>query len=170
MIITSKTSMIFSICSQISVVSSMLHQRVINESSLKEQWIINVSEVNEAKAIKIKKVSIGFIKVSNMSLQRFINESSTKQLWNIKVSEISSIKPMKVINACFEVFAVTSMLLQRIINEKAMILEWFRGYHNKTNKHQKCSHRNYQCFKYFSPKNHQRINDEAARKYQCFGD
>ena len=166
--------MIFTVCFQTFVVTSMFLQRVINESSLKEQWKINVPEFNEAKTIQIKKVCIEFIKVSNMSHQWIINESSTKQLWNLKVSENTSIKPIRIINACIEVFAVTSMLLQRFINESSMKKQWNINDPDvnttKTKKDLKSFHRKYQGFKYVSPKNRQRIIDEASRKHECFGD
>ena len=90
MIITLKTSMIFRVCIQIFGVSSMLLQRVVNESSRKKQWIMNESEVNITKTMKIKKASNENNNASNMSLQIFINESSTKRQWNINVSEIST--------------------------------------------------------------------------------
>ena len=96
MIITLQTSMTFSVCIQIFVVSSMFLQNVINESSLKEQWNINDSEVNKAKKNKDQKNSIEIVKVSNMYLQRIINESSTKQQGNISESEVNTTKTIKI--------------------------------------------------------------------------
>ena len=90
MTITLETSRTFTVCIQIFVVSSMFPKKIINESSLKEQWNMNDSEVNTSKTIKIKKFSWEIINVSILSLQRIINESSTKQQGNINVSEIST--------------------------------------------------------------------------------
>ena len=64
MIITLETSVTFSVCIQNFVVSSMFLKRIINESSLKEQWNMNDSEVKTSKTIKIKKVSVEIINVS----------------------------------------------------------------------------------------------------------
>ena len=93
MIITLETSMIFGVGIQLFVVSSMFHQIVINESSMKKQWNINDLEVNTRKTMKIKNFSIDFVNVSNTSLQGIVRESSTKQQWNINVSEIRSKNP-----------------------------------------------------------------------------
>ena len=66
--------MIFIVCIQIFVVSSMFLQRVLNESSLKEHWNIKVSEITTTKNKKfIINVCIEVIKVSSTSLQRIIN-------------------------------------------------------------------------------------------------
>ena len=92
MSISLETSMTFTVCIQIFVVSSMFPKKIINESSLKEQWNMRDSEVNTSKTIKIKKFSIEIINVSNKSLRRIINESSIKQQGNINVSEISTKK------------------------------------------------------------------------------
>ena len=96
MIITLETSRIFSVYIQIFVVSSIFPKRIINETSLKEQWNMNDSQVNTTKAIKIKKKSIGIINVSKRSLHRIINESWTKQQGNINVLEISTKKIMSL--------------------------------------------------------------------------
>ena len=95
------------LCSVIKV-----SKKIINQSSQKEQWNMNDSEVNTSKTIKIKKVSIEIINVSNMSLQRIINESSTMQQVNINVSEIST-KKLSLIFAsksskCYQRFFIGS--------------------------------------------------------------
>ena len=114
-IITIKTSIIFNVCIQIFRDSSMYLQRVINESSIKKQWNMTVSEINTTKTKKTKKVSIEIINASNMSLQIYINESSTKRHWNINVSDISTKK--FVINICIAIIEMLSNILQMINND-----------------------------------------------------
>ena len=118
MTITLETSMTFAVCIQIFVVSSMFLKKIINESSLKEQWNMNDSEVNTSKTIKIKKVSMEIINVSIMSLQGIINESSTKQQGNIKVSEIST----KILSLMFA--PKSSKCYQRFFLGSSTISQW----------------------------------------------
>ena len=110
--------MIFSVCIQIFVVSSMFPKKIINESSLKEQWNMKDSEVNTSKTIKIKGVSIEIINVSNMSLRRIINESLIKQQGNINVSEIST-KKLSLLFA-----AKSSKCYQRVFIWSSAISQW----------------------------------------------
>ena len=110
--------MIFSVCIQIFVVSSMFPKKIINESSLKEQWNMKDSEVNTSKTIKIKEASIENINVLNMSLRRIINESSIKQQGNINVSEIST-KKMSLLFA-----AKSSKCYQRFFIGSSTISQW----------------------------------------------
>ena len=53
-------------CNEIFAVTSMVLERVINESSMKNLWNIKDSDVNTTETTKIKKVSIEIINVSNM--------------------------------------------------------------------------------------------------------
>ena len=71
---TLKALLIKNVCVQIFVVSSMVPQRVINQSSMKKQWNINDSGVNTTKTMKIEKVAIEMISNWKMSLQRIIND------------------------------------------------------------------------------------------------
>ena len=120
------------VCIQIFVVSSMFLQRIINESSLKEQWSINDSEVNTTKTMKIKKFSIEIINVSIMSLQRNINESSTKQQGNINVSEIST-KILSLMFAaksskCYQRFFIGSSTISQWSSERTSAFWWLSHY------------------------------------------
>ena len=124
--------MTFSVCIQIFVVSSMFLKRIINESSLKEQWNMNDSEVNTSKTIKIKKVSIEFINVSNMCLQRIINESWTKQQGNINVSEIGT-KKLSLMFAsksskCYQRFFIGSSTISQRSSKGTSALLWLSHY------------------------------------------
>ena len=116
MIITLETSMIFSVCMQIFVVSSMFLQTVINQSSMKKQWNISDSKVNTTKTLKIKNVAIETINFSNMSLQRIINDHRRSSIETSMFRRLSK-KTSMIINVSIEVFAVTSMFLQIFINE-----------------------------------------------------
>ena len=111
--------MIFSVCIQIFVVSSMFLERIINISSLKERWNMNDSEINTSKTIKINKVSIETINVPNMSLKKIINESSLKEQWNMKDSEVNTSKTIKIKKVSIEIINVSNMSLRRIINESS---------------------------------------------------
>ena len=124
--------MISTACIQIFVVSSMILQRIINESSLKEQWNMNDSEVNTTKTMKIKKISIEIINVSIMSLQRIINESSTKQQGNINVSEIST-KILSLMFAsesskCYQRFFIGSSTISQWSNKRTSAFWWLSHY------------------------------------------
>ena len=123
MIITLETSMFFTVCIQIFVVSSMFSKKkIINESSLKEQWNMKDSEVNTSKTKKIKKPSIEIVKASNMYLQRIINESSTKQQGNISESEVNTTKTIKIKKFPSKLSRfqnLSSKNHQRIINQAA---------------------------------------------------
>ena len=132
MTITLGTSMTFTVCIQFFVVSSMFLKRIMNESSLKEQWNMNDSEVNTSKTIKIKKVSMEFINVSIMSLQRIINESSTKQQGNIKVSEIST-KILSLMFAsksskCYQKFFIGSSTVSQWSSKVTSAFWWLSHY------------------------------------------
>ena len=124
--------MISTVCIQIFVVSSMFLQRVINESSLKEQWSRNDSEVNTTKTIKIKKTSIEIINLSNMSLQRIINESSTKQQGNNNVLEIST-KNLSLMFAsksskCYQRFFIGSSTVSQWSSKGTSAFWWLSHY------------------------------------------
>ena len=128
MIITLGTSMIFSVCIQIFVVSSMFLQKVLNESSLMEQWNINDSEVNTTKTIKIKKISIEIINASNMSIQRIINGSSTKQQGNNNILEIST-KNLSLMFAsksskCYQRFFIGSSTINQSSSKEQSTFWW----------------------------------------------
>ena len=112
--------MISTACIQIFVESSMFLRRIINESSLKEQWNMNDSEVNTTKTKKIKKNSMEIINVSIMDLQRIINESSTKhkQQGNNNVSEIST----KILSLMFA--SKSSKCYQRLFIGSSTISQW----------------------------------------------
>ena len=71
---TLKSLLIKHVCVQIFVVSSMVLQRVINESSMKKQWNIIDSDVNTTKTMRIKKVAIEKITIRKTSLQRNISD------------------------------------------------------------------------------------------------
>ena len=107
---------IINACIEVFAVTSMLLQRVINESSMKKQWNMNDSELNTTKTIKNQKCSQGnyqcFKKVSPKNHQRL----ATKQQWNINVSEIRS-KQKVVTTVCIEIIKVLSKMLHRIIND-----------------------------------------------------
>ena len=47
---------IINACIEVFAVTSMLLQRIMNESSMKKQWNMNDSELNTTKTIKIKNV------------------------------------------------------------------------------------------------------------------
>ena len=65
---------IINACIEVFAVTSMLLQRIINESSLKKQWNMKDSELNTTKTIKIKIFPNEIINVSNESHQRIIND------------------------------------------------------------------------------------------------
>ena len=132
MIITLQISMIFSVCIQIFVVSSMFLQSVVNESSQKEQWNMKDSEVNISKTIKVKKFSIEIINVSNMSLRRIINESSIKQQGNINVLEIST-KKLSLMFAsksskCYQRFFIGSSTVSQWSSKGTSAFWWLPHY------------------------------------------
>ena len=64
---------IINACIEVFAVTSMLLQRIINESSMKKQWNMKDSELNTTKTIRIKNVPNEIINVSNKSQQRIIN-------------------------------------------------------------------------------------------------
>ena len=132
MTITLETSRTFTVCIQIFVVSSMFLKKNINESSLKEQWNMNDSEVNTSKTIKIKKVSTEIINVSFMSLQRIINEWSTTQQGNINFSEIST-KILSLMFAsksskCYQRFFIGSPTISQWSNKGTSAFWWLSHY------------------------------------------
>ena len=112
MIITLETSRIFSVCIQIIVVSSMFLQRVINESSLKEQWNIKVLEIRSTKHLKIINGCNEIFAVNSMVLQRVINESPMKQQWNISDSEVNTTKTIKFKKVSIEIINVSKCLFK----------------------------------------------------------
>ena len=68
-----KTFLMVNVCNEIFAENSMVLQRIINESPMKQQWNISDSEVNTTETIKVKTISIELINNSNMSLQKIIN-------------------------------------------------------------------------------------------------
>ena len=132
MIITLETSMIFSVCIQNFVVSSMFLERINNQSLRKKQWNMIDSEVNTSKTIKIQKVSIEISNVSKMSLQRIINESLTKQQGNINVSEIGT-KNLSLMFAsksskCYQRFFIGSSTIIQWSSKGTSALLWLSHY------------------------------------------
>ena len=124
--------MISTVCIQILVVASMFLQRIINQSSLKEQWNMNDSEVNTTKKIKIKKTSIEINNLLNMCLQRIINESSTKQQGNINVPEIGT-KSLPLMFAsksskCYQRFFIGSSTISQWSSKGTSALLWLSYY------------------------------------------
>ena len=72
---TLKALLIRNVCVQIFVVSSMVLQRVINESSRKKQWKISDSDVNTTKTKKNhKSCHRNYQYFWNTSLQKIIND------------------------------------------------------------------------------------------------
>ena len=132
MIITLETSMIFSVCIQNFVVSSMFLERINNQSLRKKQWNMIDSEVNTSKTIKIQKVSIEISNVSKMSLKRIINESLTKQQGNINVSEIGT-KNLSLMFAsksskCYQRFFIGSSTIIQWSSKGTSALFWLSHY------------------------------------------
>ena len=128
MTITLETSMTFTVCIQFFVVSSMCLKRIMNESSLKEHWNMNDSEVNTSKTINIKIVSTDIINVSNISLQRITNESSIKQQGNNNVSEIStkiwSLMFASKSSNCYQRFFLGSSTISQWSNKGTSAFWW----------------------------------------------
>ena len=89
--------MIFNVCIEIFAVSSKFHQRIIDESSMKQQWNISVSETNTLKTIMIINVCIEIINVSWMLHQcRIVVSLMNRPVfwwqhwWIINVSKVLS--------------------------------------------------------------------------------
>ena len=118
-----KTFLIISVCKEIFAVTSMFLRRIIQDSSMKQQWSISDSEVNTKKTIKIK---IGH---RNYRCFKYVSPKNHQRSWmkqqrNINVSEIRSKKTFMIFNLCKEIFDVTPMVLWRTINESPMKQQW----------------------------------------------
>ena len=110
-----KTFLIFKTCYKILAVPSMVFQKIINETSMKQQKSVSDSEVNTTKTTKIKKVSIEIINVSNMSPkghQRIIEEAAMKHQC---FGEFHN-KRIFINNLCVEVIKVSWTFIQKIVN------------------------------------------------------
>ena len=152
----------------------MSPQSVINESSTKQHWNINVSGITRTKKISSKVCA----SKSSRSHQRLFkesskvtNQSSCNETSKFEDQHIKNFNDQQRLHPKIRNFLKgSSKSHQRIINEEAMKHRWYRGRHNKNKKDQKGFHRNYQCFNYVPPKCHQLIIDQAAMKHQCIGD
>ena len=159
--------MIFSVCIQIFLVSSLFLERIMSASSMKRQWSINVSEVNTTKTIKIKKISMEIINASKMTIQRIINGSSTKQQGNNNVLEIST-KNLSLMFAsksskCYQRFFIGSSTISQWSNKGTSAFWWLSHYKIQwslafESKSSQC----HQCFfKESSTNHHWRTNETS---------
>ena len=164
--------MIIFVCIEIFAVPSIFLQRIINESSMTEQWNIKYSEIATKKIIM--NICIEIIKVSLTSLQRIINDYSIKQQWNINVLVIITLETSMIFSVCIHILVVSSMLLQkyyqRVIIEATMKRQCFEAKHHKIDNDQYCSHRNFRYFIDICSKNQQQTIKEAAVKHHWFRD
>ena len=155
----------------------MFLRRIIQDSSMKQQWSISDSEFNTMKTIKIRKVAIEIINVSNMShmsLQRIIDghRRSSKETSRFRrLGQKNPRRSLKIASKsslyCQSLFKETQTNRQGTSNEKSMIHTLTQ---QKNEKDKKRFLLIYQCFDDVSPKHHQRIIKEAVMKHQCFGD
>ena len=123
MIITLETSMIFSVCIQIFLVSSMFFQGVINEYSMKKQWNINDSEVNTTESKKIKKFPS---KLSMFQLCLSKESSTNHRRSSNQLSMFRRLPQQKffIIKVCIKIIKVSSTSFQRVINKYSIKQHW----------------------------------------------
>ena len=121
---TSKTLKIKKVSIETINVSNMSLQRIINESSTKQQGNINVSEITTTKGfsslISASKSSRFHQLYSNNHQQRLIN-AAAMSYQNLK---ISTLKILMIKNVCIQIFVVSSMFKQGVINESSMKKQW----------------------------------------------
>ena len=169
MILTTGTSMIFSVCIQIFVVSSMFLQRVINESSMKKHWNINVTEFNTSRTRKIEKVFFETITVSNIPLQRIIKDHRRSSNGTSMFRRLSQQKKLSLMPA-----SKSSMSHQRLFKESSTTINQsssnetskFEILHMKSSIDQKHIRPNIRSVINGSSKCHQRIIKEEPVKNQ----
>ena len=133
MIITLQTSMIFSVCIQIFEVSSISPKRIINESSLKEQWNMNDSEVNTSKTIKIKKISIDIINVSKClfkgsSTKHGRSNKEASMFWRLAQNKFLSLMFASKSSKSYQRFCIGSSTINQSSSKGISTFYWLSHY------------------------------------------